>query len=80
MKICIKKWGNDLAVKIPVRVLRASRLRPHEPVEVRADAGRIVIEPVRGKRYDLDKLVRRITSKNRHAVINTGGAVGNEAW
>jgi antitoxin MazE len=80
MKAKVKKWGNSAAVRIPVSVMRAARLDLDEVVEVREEAGRIVIEPLRQKTYELDKLLKGITSKNQHEAIDFGPAVGKEAW
>lgn len=80
MRARVRKWGNSSAVRIPAPVLHASHLRPNELVDIREEAGRIVIEPVRKNAYDLNELVSRITSKNRHAAIDIGPAVGNEVW
>jgi antitoxin MazE len=76
----VKKWGNSAAVRIPASVMQATRLVLDEAVDVREEAGRIVIEPVRQKTYELDKLLKGITSKNQHETIEYGPAVGKEAW
>jgi antitoxin MazE len=76
----VKKWGNSASVRIPAAVLKAVHLNLDEVVDVREESGRIVIEPVRRKEYDLAELVRRITPANRHAEVDFGGPVGNEAW
>ena len=80
MKTSVKKWGNSAAVRIPASVMQATRLDLDEVVDVREEAGRIVIEPVRQKTYDLDKLLKGITSKNQHDAVDFGPAVGKEAW
>ena len=80
MRAKVKKWGNSAAVRIPASVMQATRLALDEAVEVREEAGRIVIEPVRQKTYELAKLVRGITPKNQHEAIEFGPAVGKEAW
>ncbi len=80
MKTSVKKWGNSAAVRIPASLMQATHLELDEVVEVREDAGRIVIEPVRQKTYDIDKLLKGITAKNRHEAIDFGPAVGKEAW
>jgi antitoxin MazE len=80
VKATVKKWGNSAAVRIPASIMEAARLALDEVVEVREDAGRIVIEPVRQKTYDLEKLLRGITRRNQHAAIDFGEAVGKEAW
>jgi antitoxin MazE len=80
MRVIVKKWGNSAAVRIPVAVMQAAYLQLDEPVEVREEAGRIVIEPVQRKEYDLADLVKRITPGNVHEEIDFGDATGNEAW
>lgn len=80
MKARVRKWGNSSAVRIPAPVLRASRLQLDDLVDVRQEAGRIVIEPLRKKTFELEELVSQITPKNRHAASDAGPAVGNEVW
>jgi antitoxin MazE len=76
----VKKWGNSAAVRIPASVMQATRLDLDEAVDVREEAGRIVIEPVRTKTYDLGKLLKGITSKNQHEAIDFGPPMGKEVW
>jgi antitoxin MazE len=80
MRAKIKKWGNSAAVRIPVSVMQAATLELDDVVEVREVAGRIVIEPLRQKTYELNILLKAITSKNQHGAIDFGLAVGKEAW
>jgi antitoxin MazE len=49
-------------------------------VDVREESGRIVIEPLPGKEYDLSELLRRITPENLHVEADSGRPVGKEAW
>jgi antitoxin MazE len=80
MRAVVKKWGNSASVRIPVAVLQAVHLDLDEPVDVREESGRIVIEPLRRKEYDLAELVKGITRKNLHVEVAFGGPVGKEAW
>jgi antitoxin MazE len=80
VRATVKKWGNSAAVRIPAYVVHAARLNLGEEVEVREEAGRIVIEPVRQKTYDLGKLLKGITSKNLHEPVDFVPVVGKEAW
>jgi len=80
MRATVKKWGNSAAVRIPAAIMEATHLDLDAVVDVREEAGRIVIEPVRRKIYDLRKLVNGITAKNRHEAVEFGPAVGKEAW
>jgi antitoxin MazE len=80
VKTSVKKWGNSAAVRIPASVMQATRVALDEVVDVREEAGRIVIEPVRQKTYELGKLLKGITSKNQHGAVDFGPAMGKEAW
>ena len=80
MKVIVKKWGNSAAVRIPAAIMAAAHVNLDQPVEVREEQGRIVIEPIRHKQYKLDELLSGITSKNRHEPIDTGVPVGKEVW
>jgi antitoxin MazE len=80
MKATVRKWGNSAALRIPASVMQAMRLELDEEVEVREESGRIVIEPVRQKAYDLAELLRGITAKNRHDAVEFGPPAGKEVW
>jgi len=80
VKALMKKWGNSAAVRIPAAVMRAMHLELDEEVDVREEAGRIVIQPIRRKNYDLDELLKGITAKNRHDPVDFGPPSGKEVW
>lgn len=80
MRVTVKKWGDSAAVRLPASVMQATQLELDEVVEVREDRGRIVIERVKPKKYDLSKLLSGITRKNQHREIDFGPAVGGEIW
>jgi antitoxin MazE len=80
MRAIVKKWGNSASVRIPASVMKAARLNLDEAVDVREESGRVVIEPVRGKEYNLFELVKGITRRNLHKEIDFKGPVGKEVW
>ena len=80
MQGVVKKWGNSAAVRIPASVLEAAHVQLDQPVDVREEQGRIIIEPIRPARYDLAELVAGITDENRHEAIEMGAPVGQEIW
>ena len=59
--------------------MRAARLSLDQPVEIRAEGGAIVIEPVRLVAGRLDALLEAITEENLQGEIGFGDAVGSEA-
>jgi len=80
MGIHIRKWGNSAAVRLPAAALEQAGLSIDDPVEVREEDGRIVIEPIKSMHIDLDKLIDGITEENRHDEVDWGPAVGREFW
>ncbi len=80
MEGVIRKWGNSAAVRIPAGVLADANIAVDEPVEVREERGRIVIEPLRHKTYSIDALVRGVRPGNLHDPVDTGLPVGREVW
>lgn len=80
MEVIVKKWGNSAAVRIPAAIMAAAHVDLDQPVDVREEQGRIVIEPVRRKAYKLDELLGGITSSNLHEPVDTGAPVGKEVW
>ena len=80
MKATVRKWGNSAAVRIPASVMQATHLELDDTVDVREQGGRIVIEPVRKKTYELGRLLKGITPKNRHEAVDFGPAAGKEVW
>lgn len=80
MKSVVKKWGNSAAVRIPASIMQAIHLDLNDAVDVREEAGRIIIEPVNDKSYDLDMLIEGITAKNLHESADFGEATGKEVW
>ena len=80
MTAVVRKWGNSAAVRIPAATLAAAGLKPDDPVEVREENGRIVIEKARRSKVDLQELIDGITPENRHEETDWGPPVGKEFW
>ena len=76
----ISKWGNSLAVRIPLAVAREARLGEGDCVKLSLDAdGSIVLRSAR-KKYKISDLASRITAKNRHRETEWGPPQGGESW
>jgi antitoxin MazE len=80
MRATVRKWGNSAALRLPAQVMEAARLSVDQPVEIREEAGRIVIEPIREVVPDLAALIAAITDENRHDGVEFGPPRGAEAW
>lgn len=80
MQVVIKKWGNSPSVRIPASVMKLAKLSVDSVVDVRAEKGRVVIEPIFPQEIDLDTLIAGINSTNLHTEVNFDAAVGQEAF
>jgi antitoxin MazE len=80
MKTTIRKWGNSLGLRIPKTLAEDAGVREGMSVELSVDDGKLVVMPVKRKRYNLNSLLRRVTRENLHAELDFGPAMGKEAW
>lgn len=80
MRLQVKKWGNSASVRIPASIMVAAALHIDQMVDVREEAGRIVIEPVLAPVYDLDALLDQMSPDTFPDVVDFGPPVGNEVW
>jgi antitoxin MazE len=80
MRSGVKKSGTSASLRIPAAVMQAANMAFNEAVDVREEAGRIVIEPVRLTEYRLDDLLAQITPENLHGEVEFGRPIGKEAW
>lgn len=76
MRVVVRKWGNSASVRIPAAVMAAAKLLLDQPVDVRENDGRIIIEPIVQDKHDIDALIAAITDENLHEEVDTGAPVG----
>jgi antitoxin MazE len=53
----VARWGNGLAVRLPVAVVEALKLKEGEEIEISVTGGRSLQV---GRRQDLDRLLQRL--------------------
>lgn len=80
MQARIQKWGNSLALRIPKSFAQEVGLDQDATVNMSLEDGKLVVVPVSEPPLTLDQLLEQITEENIHHEINTGPAVGEEAW
>ena len=80
MNAVVRKWGNSAAVRIPARVLADAGIDIDQPVEIREERGRIIIERARERKFKLRDLLNGIRPDNLHEAVDTGNPVGREIW
>ena len=80
MKTKVKKWGNSLAVRIPGALAREAGFAEEGDVELSVSGGKVVMAPVRRKKYDLRELLTKVKKTNLHDEVSTGKPRGREEW
>ncbi len=80
MRTRVKKWGNSLAVRIPQSFAAEAGLESDADVEMTLVDGSLVVTSVARGDARLADLLARVTDENLHEEIDTGVAVGGEAW
>ena len=80
MRTKVQKWGNSLAVRIPKPFADEVGLQPNTAVEVSLEEGKLVVSRSMSSSIRLEELLQGITPANLHREVDSGTAVGNEAW
>ena len=80
MRARIQKWGNSLALRIPRSFAAETALGQGAEVDLTIENGCLVVTPLAAPEYTLDDLLARVTPDNLHGEVDTGPAVGDEAW
>jgi len=80
MKTRVQKWGNSLALRIPKSFAAEVGLDPNSSVEMSLRNGKLIVAPADKPKFTLKKLLARVTEENLHDEVDTGPAVGGEAW
>lgn len=78
MEAVIKKWGNSPALRLSSSLMKTAEMSIEQKVTVKAQRGRIVIEPAKRTQYSLEELVLGINVGNQHGEADFGRPVGKE--
>ena len=74
----IKRWGNNLGVRLPVGVARAANLHADQPVRVEVDNGRVIITPLENEPLTLEQRLGRFDPSRHGGEVMHTTAVGAE--
>jgi antitoxin MazE len=82
MQTKVQKWGNSLGVRIPRGLAEEVGLGAGTETEISliAKDDELVLRPSLPTRFCLSDLLAGITPEKIHASIDTGDAVGTEAF
>ena len=77
MTATIQKWGNSLALRIPMAVARQIRIQEGDAVLLKVGNASLTVKPA-PKRPGLDELLAAVTPDNLHPATEWGADVGRE--
>ncbi len=77
MQVLLSKWGNSLGLRLPKALTAEIGVSDGQKVEVRAEGGRIIVEPVR-KAYTLEQMMENVTPEAMREAWDWGDDVGRE--
>jgi antitoxin MazE len=76
----IKRWGNNLGVRLPKAVARAARLHANQRVRVAVENDRVVITPVAPKALSLEQRLALFDPARHGGEAMASAPVGAERW
>jgi antitoxin MazE len=76
----IKRWGNNLGVRLPVGVARAAHLRADQRVRVEVDNGRVIITPLDTDDSTLEQRLARFDPVRHGGEVMETTPIGAEQW
>lgn len=76
----IKRWGNNLGVRLPVGVARAAHLHADQRVRVEVDNGRVIITPLDTDDSTLEQRLARFDPARHGGEVMETTPIGAEQW
>ena len=77
----IKRWGNNLGVRLPAAIARAAHLRADQRVSVAVEDGRVVVAPVQDAPLTLEQRLARFDPQSHGGeAMAADERVGAERW
>jgi antitoxin MazE len=76
----IKRWGNNLGVRLPASVARAAKLTADQRVRITVEDGRVIIAPDGDKPLTLDERLALFDPATHGGEAMAAAPVGRERW
>lgn len=79
MRETIKISRNGASIRLPPAIMEAAHLHLGDPVNIRVEGNKIILEAIRAPKLQLAHLLDRITPENLHPEADFGSTMGEEA-
>jgi antitoxin MazE len=80
MAITLHRWGNSVGLRVPKPMLTQLGLAEGSQVEVKIEAGRLIIQPIRRARMTMAELLEGFSPDDRPGELDWGAPAGREVW
>lgn len=80
MRVKVQKWGNSIALRIPKAFANETSLKSGSTVNLSLLDGKLIIEPIATKEYDLKSLLSEVKETNLHNEYLDDKPTGREIW
>jgi antitoxin MazE len=78
MQVQLSKWGNSLGLRLPRALADQLGVGEGQKVNITAEGGRLIIEPVARPRYTLQELLANVTPGAIRESFDWGSDEGRE--
>ncbi|MHB1202171.1 MAG: AbrB/MazE/SpoVT family DNA-binding domain-containing protein [Acidithiobacillus sp.] len=78
MRVIVRKWGNGASIRILTGIMESAHLCLDDPVDIREEGGRIIIESIGINECDLAQPLAGMTPENLHAEVDFAVPAGKE--
>jgi len=72
--------GPAVFLRIPRSFAAEAQVEEGTTVDLSVEDGRLLVRPLRVRKYALSALLRKVNRRTLHGEVSTGKAVGREAW
>jgi antitoxin MazE len=76
----IRKWGNNLGVRLPAAIARAAGLHVDQSVQITVEGSAIVIRPVNEGMNTLEQRLARFDPEKHGGEVMQSERLGAEKW
>jgi antitoxin MazE len=76
----IKRWGNNLGVRLPVGIAREAHLHADQRIRIAVENGRVVITPLEREQLTLEQRLARFDPVLHGGEALPTAPVGAEQW
>lgn len=76
----IKRWGNNLGVRLPAAVAGAAHLHEDQPVRITVEGDKVIIQPVKDQPLTLEERLALYDPARHGGEVMVCPTLGAEQW